>query len=290
VAGPGWLTGSMAAAMLVTAAYCATRLVAARLWRRSTERASDVIHLLMGVAMAGMLVPRLNPLWFPAWEIIFGAAIAWFTWQAVLARRSPRTAARIGQTGAGPISAGPAGAGLTGAGLPTSAGHPGAGTADTGRTGAGQTGAGHHLAHILACGTMLYMLFAAASVRVSSASGGTGSGALSTAMPHPPALALILAVVMAGYVVRTTDRLTSLAPVRAARTTRLSATAGHPATARHSVAAHHPAGGPAPSASPDGPHDSTPGRPVRPPLSPRLAACCQIAMGITMGYMLIQML
>jgi hypothetical protein len=27
-----------------------------------------------------------------------------------------------------------------------------------------------------------------------------------------------------------------------------------------------------------------------PPLSPRLAACCEIAMGLTMGYMLITML
>ena len=29
---------------------------------------------------------------------------------------------------------------------------------------------------------------------------------------------------------------------------------------------------------------------ARPPMSPRLAACCEIAMGLTMGYMLITML
>jgi hypothetical protein len=32
------------------------------------------------------------------------------------------------------------------------------------------------------------------------------------------------------------------------------------------------------------------GAPLRAPVSPRLAACCEIVMGITMGYMLILML
>jgi hypothetical protein len=36
--------------------------------------------------------------------------------------------------------------------------------------------------------------------------------------------------------------------------------------------------------------NANPAAPARPPMSPRLAACCEIAMGLTMSYMLITML
>jgi hypothetical protein len=67
-----------------------------------------------------------------------------------------------------------------------------------------------------------------------------------------PALALVLALALIGYVIWTTDRLTSLAPV-AVTGTQVRAVTG-------------------------------------PPMSLRLAACCDIVMGLTMGYMLILML
>jgi hypothetical protein len=43
--------------MLLTALYCAARLVLARTRRRPAERDVDLVHVLMGVAMAGMLAP-----------------------------------------------------------------------------------------------------------------------------------------------------------------------------------------------------------------------------------------
>ena len=66
---------------------------------------------------------------------------------------------------------------------------------------------------------------------------------------------MVLALFMIGYIVWTTDRLTTLA--RAGR----AAAAG-----------------------------AGPGRDHQPLLAPRLAACGKIAMSITMGYMLLLML
>jgi hypothetical protein len=92
-----------AALMLVTAAVSGTRLAAARLpasrqlagWRseivpagpRSRPRGTvgadhDVAHLLMGVAMAGMLASGLTTLAPGTWEPIFGALTGWFAWRS----------------------------------------------------------------------------------------------------------------------------------------------------------------------------------------------------------------
>lgn len=88
---PAWLTGSFAALILTVATYCAGRLAVARRWRRPTELDTDAGHVLMGVAMAGMLVARLRILPAATWEVVFAAGAAWFAWQLVKSRR--RTAA-----------------------------------------------------------------------------------------------------------------------------------------------------------------------------------------------------
>jgi hypothetical protein len=54
--------------MLTVAVHCARRLVAARRWQRPTELDTDGGHVLMGVAMAGMLVARLRIMPAAAWE------------------------------------------------------------------------------------------------------------------------------------------------------------------------------------------------------------------------------
>jgi Domain of unknown function (DUF5134) len=88
---PIWLTGSFAALMLTVATYCAGRLAVTRRWQRPTELDTDAGHVLMGVAMAGMLVARLRILPAAAWEAVFAVGAAWFAWQLVKSRR--RTAA-----------------------------------------------------------------------------------------------------------------------------------------------------------------------------------------------------
>jgi hypothetical protein len=88
MSGPGWLAGIFAALMLTVAAYCAGRLVAARRWRRPTELDTDGAHVVMGVAMAGMLVSGLRSFPAPLWEGVFAAGAAWFGYQALRARRT----------------------------------------------------------------------------------------------------------------------------------------------------------------------------------------------------------
>jgi hypothetical protein len=82
---PGWILDVLAAVMLVVAAVSAARLVAARPWRPgSVVIDTDVAHLLMAIAMAGMLTPSLRTLPVPVWEVIFGLMTAWFAVRVVL--------------------------------------------------------------------------------------------------------------------------------------------------------------------------------------------------------------
>jgi hypothetical protein len=92
--GPSWVAAALAAVMISTAIYCAGRLAAARLWRRFTEVDADAVHLAMGVAMAGMLLPGLSPLPGIVWEAVFGTAAAWFAYQAIRGLRRDGAAGR----------------------------------------------------------------------------------------------------------------------------------------------------------------------------------------------------
>jgi hypothetical protein len=78
---PAWLLDILAAVMLVVAAVSAARLVAARRWPGGSGAAPayvDIAHLLMAIAMAGMLVASLQTLPDGAWEVIFGLMTAFF--------------------------------------------------------------------------------------------------------------------------------------------------------------------------------------------------------------------
>jgi hypothetical protein len=84
---PTWLTGTFAALMLTVAVYCAGRLFTAGRWQRPTELDTDLGHVLMGIAMAGMRVARLRILPPATWEAIFALGAAWFAWQLLQSRR-----------------------------------------------------------------------------------------------------------------------------------------------------------------------------------------------------------
>ena len=87
---PSWLTYLLAGLMLVVAAYCAGRVVYARLRHRETEHDIDLLHVLMGVAMAGMLASRLSILSSHVWEAMFAATVVWFAVRIVLTLRGSR--------------------------------------------------------------------------------------------------------------------------------------------------------------------------------------------------------
>jgi Domain of unknown function (DUF5134) len=76
---PVWLLDAFAALMLAVAAVSAVRLAVARPWRHAAAAIdSDAAHLLMAIAMAGMLAASLRTLPDRAWEVIFGLLAAWF--------------------------------------------------------------------------------------------------------------------------------------------------------------------------------------------------------------------
>ena len=274
--GPSWLAGILAATMIVTAGYCASRLVIARAHQRREERDVDLAHTVMGVAMAGMLVSWLNPLPDAVWAVMFGAGTGWFGWRAWRGRQHR-----------------------------TDAGHT------------DQSPYRHHVPHLVMCGAMVYMLLAAGAV-VSATHPGLAMGGPAAAGRFP-LLALVLAVFMVGYVMWQADRLPALArasTLRAAPEAVLelvpmapgggqtsqtyeqasqpceqatqaddratwadeSATDPRSGQRRWRVFARRPVGS-----------DNMPLLTHR-MLSPHLTACCQIAMAVTMGYMLILML
>jgi Domain of unknown function (DUF5134) len=248
---PAWLTGIFAALMLTVAAYCAGRLAVARRWRRPTELDTDAGHVLMGVAMAGMLVARLRILPAAAWMAVFAAGGAWFTWQLVTSRRP----------------------------------------ANPQRAAAASWRCPHPVTHLVGCAAMLYMLGAAAPLAARTAAAGMAALTPSRFSFLPLLMALFMVGYVVRVADRlpvrapVTDRL----PVRAPAADRLplrvpalaiapAASASAPATASAPVAASAP------------PDVTAPPAHVRPHLAPRCAALCKIAMGLTMAYMLVMML
>ena len=77
--------------MLLLAGLSAGRMVASKVRRRQTEFDADGVHILMGIAMAGMFEPRLSPLPAGLWQAAFAAAAAWFARQAIWVRWRGRT-------------------------------------------------------------------------------------------------------------------------------------------------------------------------------------------------------
>jgi Domain of unknown function (DUF5134) len=200
--GSPWLAGALAGLMILVAVVAAGRLV----WWLRTRRAeadADALHVLTGIAMAGMFEPAIGLLPTVAWQVVFAAGAAWFTWQA--ARR---------RGGAGAVAR-----------------HS------------------HPAAHVVECGAMLYMLWPAAGRR----SGMPGMAGHAGLIAGNPAIALVLAVGMLGYLLWAIDQL--LSPTRRhARADRLQE------RARGTLVA------------------------------PRLAAWQKVTMGLAMGYMLVTML
>jgi hypothetical protein len=252
MAAPAWLTGVFAALMLTVAAYCAGRLVAARRWRRPTEVDTDVGHVLMGAAMAGMLVARLRILPAATWEAVFAGGAAWFAWQLLQSRR---------------------------------------------RTPASPWRCLHPAPHLVECAAMLYMFgVLPAALPGRGAAVSMAGMAASAAGSRFSFLALAMALFMVGYVVRVADGLTLRTPAlafssasqRAASQNAASHGAAGPGTATQSTVGQSTVGQNAASGHGGcGPAGSRLGLPC---LAPRCAALCKIAMGITMGYMLVLML
>jgi hypothetical protein len=84
---PALLSWVLVASMLAVAGFCAGRLVVARRTGRPAELDSDITHVLMGLAMAGMLASAVRIGTPGMWTALFGGGATWFGWQAVRVRR-----------------------------------------------------------------------------------------------------------------------------------------------------------------------------------------------------------
>jgi hypothetical protein len=91
--GPAWLAVVLAAVAGTVALFSGLRLALSR-GRRPGEADADGVHVLMGVAMAGMFEPRLATLPAAAWAAVFTAGAGWFAWQAARTRIAPARPAR----------------------------------------------------------------------------------------------------------------------------------------------------------------------------------------------------
>ena len=175
VSGPAWFAGSFAVLMIVIAVYCAGRLAISRRRGRDTELDTDALHVLMGVAMAGMFEPRLTPIPVIAWRAVFAAAAAWFAWQAI--RAGVRS---------GPVRC------------------------------------AHRAAHAVESAAMVYMLLPVGSWPSGHGAGMAMPGMSQGATTGNPALTLVLALFMLGYVLWAIDRLAWLSRTMAAATAQRS--------------------------------------------------------------------
>jgi hypothetical protein len=290
MAGPPWLAATFAATMLAVAGYCASRLVVSRLWRRVTELDGDGVHVLMGVAMAGMLVPRLNPLGASAWEVVFGFSAMWFGWQAAGAyrgrvigsRRCPHPVPHLVESAAMLYMF--LAASITRSGRPVAA---------MGPTSAGSSAPFPALVLGLALFMIGYVVWTADRISPLKAAPGL------RAAPGPQAAAGARGELHAP---RATPASVAAASARAAAATAHDTGAAPGAASSAGAAAASPHGtvagtGAAPGAIASvGFAAAGTGVAARwragtgALLAPRCAACCKIAMGVTMGYMLIVML
>jgi hypothetical protein len=182
---PSWLADVLAVVVLAVALFSAARLVASR--RSGQDRHGEVdadgSHVLMGVAMAGMLVPGLATFSAGVWEVVFAIGAVWFAFRSAQVRR-PALAAAGGGSWAERL--GPARC------------------------------CEYPVPHFIDCVAMIYMFWAIPA----AASGGAGPGGMAMGGAGAggvrlPELGLILVVAIAAYVVWLGDRVQRFAPASA---------------------------------------------------------------------------
>jgi hypothetical protein len=255
---PAWLLDIVAGVMLAVAALCAARLVAARPWARGgVVIDTDVAHLLMSIAMAGMLAPRLRTLPDTAWEIIFGLLAAWF---AVRVTRDAR------RSGVRVLAGGHCAPHLV------------------------------HSASMLYMALAMTAPIPAGTAPAAAGAGGMGMSGTSAMTLRYPTLALLFAFILVGYSIWDLDQLSGRRyAFGAARVSLAGAAApairvpGLPALAAASPQANDQAvaaGATAAASGGDPAEDHAAGGTSTFLLAPAVTVGCRIAMGVAMAFML----
>jgi hypothetical protein len=172
-----WLDDAFAGVMAAIALYSLGRLVAARVGRRPTHLDVDAAHVLMGTAMAGMLVPSLGTLSTGVWALVFAALAGWFVWRCYLF---------VNQHGV------------------------------EGRDEDHVHHLSHYLTHLVMSGSMLYMYLAATPVATRSGGGTMMAGATGTTTEFV-GLPLLFLVVLFASAIWELDGIERFAPIRPPR-------------------------------------------------------------------------
>jgi len=241
-----------AAIMILVAEVSAARLVIGRAWTRrgSTDADIAVSQLLMGIAMAGILVPGLSTLPNAVWEVVFAVTTAWFAW--CLWRESRGRGAAI-------------------------------------------VAHGHYVPHLVYGATMFYVFAALAGPTVGSGLSTSGMGGMSGmaggssgGMPtlHASTPALIFALLLIACTVHDLDRPAGVdgyfhvvgrrsVPARSA----LAAAAAGPVALRQSTQADTAETAPRADPAADAAESLL--------LSPAVVKGCQVAIGVSMAFILI---
>jgi hypothetical protein len=90
---PTWLADLFAGVMLAVAAYSLARPIYAGRYHRQANLDTDATHVLLGLALAGLLAPSVSVLprttWATdIWAAIFAAATVWFAWRLTTTPRA----------------------------------------------------------------------------------------------------------------------------------------------------------------------------------------------------------
>jgi hypothetical protein len=96
VTGPTWLLDGLAAVMIATAVYCACHLVVSSVRLRHADPDVDLMHVGMGIAMAGMVLAAFGRRGDDRWGLAFAAAAGWFALRGLLALLRRGIPARAG--------------------------------------------------------------------------------------------------------------------------------------------------------------------------------------------------
>ncbi|HWG24871.1 DUF5134 domain-containing protein [Actinospica sp.] len=75
---PGWLTALVSTLMIFVAGYSLWRLAISRAWGRATDYESDILHLAVGIAAAGLVASWARSLPRSLWTGVFIAGAVYF--------------------------------------------------------------------------------------------------------------------------------------------------------------------------------------------------------------------
>ena len=75
---PNWLTALVSTLMIFVAGYSVWRLAISKAWGRATDYESDVLHLAIGIAGAGLIAKWAHTMPRPVWTVLFIAGGVYF--------------------------------------------------------------------------------------------------------------------------------------------------------------------------------------------------------------------